>query len=109
MEFVDTRVYLDSTEKNTTRWPTPITITSESLAVLSKDIQHTVEDINEMMGSWDLITHSQQIDLTIARNRLNCRAETYKHIARYAAKQIPGLFTEEIAELTPESFLELTK
>lgn len=109
MEFKENKVYLSPHEKSTARWPSPITITSESLAGLSKDIQHTVDDINEMMGGWDLVTHSHQIDLTIAHNRLNCRMETYRHIARYAVEHLPDLFTGQIEELTPESFLELTK
>ncbi len=109
MEFRENKVYLSPHEKKSARWPSPITLTSESLAGLGEDIQHTVDDINEMMGGWDVITHDENIELTILRDRLNCRMGMYRSIARYAFLHLPDIFSDQLEDLTPESFLELTK
>jgi hypothetical protein len=110
MEFEGNKVYLDRMERKQARWPSPIAVTSESLSALSTDIQHTVEDINEMMSGWDVIMHDEQIDLTIATNILNNRMGLYRQIAQYATAHLPDIFSAELESInTVEDLLASTR
>jgi hypothetical protein len=109
MEFVDNKAYLNDKERKATGIISPFVITAESLGELGKSIQKEDEGINNMMADWDVILHRENIELTIARNRSNNRHQIFGQIARYAAEQLPDLFSQEVEELTPDSFLELTK
>lgn len=96
MEFVGNKAYLDSTERKRARWPSPITITGDSLAALDADIQNTVDDINEIMSGWDVITHEGNIELAVVTNILNNRTEIYRQIARHAARHLSDIFSAEV-------------